>query len=323
MSREPLILGVDVGGTRMAAGLVAPDGTVVTSRSVATDRLGPDRALDNLLDLIHTVRRSAGDTARPVAGIGLGVPGVVDAEGVIGEEIQNIPALRGVALAAAVQSATGAPAVADNDVNALLLGESRFGQARGVRHVAMVAAGTGVGGALILNGDLIRGVHGYAGEIGHVTVELDGRPCSCGSRGCVKAYAAGPDIAAQARERFVRDRSPIFEALVRGDPGRIDCPAVLQAAADGDPVAVSVLNQAARALGAAAAALINLFNPEMIILGGGVIEGAPGLPDSVRRWAAFYAFDAAVRRTRIVRSSFSKESGVQGAAALFLMHRAP
>ncbi len=216
---------------------------------------------------------------------------------------------------------TGLPVVVDNDVNALTLGEWLFGQARGLRDVAMVAAGTGVGGGLILNGALVRGAAGYAGEIGHITVELEGRPCFCGGRGCVKAYASGPDIADQARELHKTHPSPILGPLVGVEPARIEAPAVFAAAEQGDPVAMSVVAKAAQALGAGVANLINLCNPELVLLGGGVMEAGAILMEPLRRWAKFYAFDAAFARTRIVRSSLSKESGVQGAAALFLYER--
>jgi glucokinase len=248
---------------------------------------------------------------------------VVNSGGEVGEDIQNLPELRRVPLAAEVAAAIGLPVVVDNDVNALLLGEWTFGRARGRRDVAMIAAGTGVGGALVLNGALVRGAHGYAGEIGHISVDLDGRACFCGSRGCIKAYASGPDIASQARELFVREPTPILSGLVRGDVGRLDCPAVLAAAAEGDPIGVAVVARAAQALGAGVAALVNLCNPEMILLAGGVLEAGGLLLEPIRRWASFYAFEAAVRRTEIVRSGFSKESGVQGAAALFLACEVP
>lgn len=166
-----------------------------------------------------------------------------------------------------------------------------------------------------------RGAGGYAGEIGHISVELDGRDCFCGSRGCIKAYASGPDIAAQARDALPEDHVSILLELAGKDPDRIDAPLVFAAATRGDPAAVSVVAKAAQALGAGVGTLINLCNPEIVILGGGVMEVGEILLEPVRRWAGLYAFEAAYTRTRIVRSTVSKESGVQGAAALFLYER--
>ena len=315
-----VILAVDVGGTGLAGGLVEPTGVILSSRAVATERRGRgEGVLKNLLEFVANLADDARASHRSVQGLGVGVPGAVEeSTGRIGPDIQNIPELANVPIRSVLQECTGLPVVVDNDVNALCLAEWRFGQAKGLHHVAMIAVGTGVGGGLILNGSLVRGVSGYAGEIGHITVELDGRPCFCGSRGCVKAYASGPDLVAQVRELLDQAPSPIWSELTAGDPGRIDPPLIFRAADRGDAVAEAVVAKAAQALGAGVAALVNLCNPEMIILGGGVVEAGEILMEPVRRWARFYAFERAVARTRIVRSGLSKQSGILGAAALFL-----
>jgi glucokinase len=135
----------------------------------------------------------------------------------------------------------------DNDVNALTLGEWTFGQARGFRHVAMIAVGTSIGGGLILNGELVRGAGGYGGEIGHITVDLDGPDCFCGSRGCLKVFASGADIARQARHLLRPNRPSVLVELAGGDPERIDALLVFAAAARGDPTAVTVVASMNRA----------------------------------------------------------------------------
>jgi glucokinase len=321
--RQAAVLAVDVGGTRIAGGLVDTDGAILWSRTVATARLGRgDGILRNLLEFVAGLAREAARTRREILGLGVGVPGVVDIRsGTIGADIQNIPELRGLALGPILGEQAALSTILDNDVNALTLAERMFGQGRGVQSLALISVGTGVGGGLILNGSLLRGANGYAGEIGHITVELDGRPCFCGSRGCIKAYASGPDIAAQARELAEHEPRSVLVDLAGGDPGKIDASLVFAAADRGDPVAESVVAKAAQALGAGAAALINLCNPEMIVLGGGVMEAGSLLLDPVLRWARFYAFERAFERTRIVRSTFIKESAILGAAALFLSER--
>jgi glucokinase len=316
---------VDVGGTGLTCGLVEPTGTIITSRTVATNRLGRgEGVLKNLFELVAGLQDEARQARLVVQGVGVGVPGAVEEEaGRIGPDIQNVAEFANLPLRTVLQERTGLPVVVDNDVNALCLAEWTFGQAQGLRHVAMVVAGTGVGGGLILNGSLVRGVNGYAGEIGHITVEMDGRPCFCGSRGCVKAYASGPDIVAQVRELLAEERSAIWTELTGGDLARISPALVFRAADRGDAVAEAVVAKAAQALGAGVAALINLCNPEIIILGGGVMEAGEILFEPVRRWARFYAFERAFDRTRIVRSGLSKQSGILGAAALFLYHTSP
>jgi glucokinase len=314
------ILAVDVGGTGLAGGLVDVGGAILSADIRNTARQGRGAAiLKNLLEFVAELMNHARGLGCPLRGLGVGVPGAVDEEtGRIGPDIQNIPELANCSLQAILGEETGLRVVVDNDVNALALAEWTFGQAKGLRHVAMIAAGTGVGGALILNGALVRGACGYGGEIGHLTVEMDGRPCFCGSRGCVKAYASGPDIVAQVREQLDEAASPILTQLTGGDLARVDPPLVFRAADRGDPVAEAVVAKAAQALGAGVAALINLCNPEMVILGGGVMDAGEVFVETVRRWARFYAFDRAASRTRIVRFGLSKQSGILGAAALFL-----
>ena len=317
------ILAMDLGGTTLSSGLVRPSGSVLAARCVPVGRDGGgDGVVRLLLAAAEDLRREAEHIGESVLGIGLGLPGAIDVRtGVIGEDIQNLPALRGLSIRRMLQERLGLPVAVDNDVNALLLGEWMFGEARGASHAAMLAAGTGVGGALLVHGRLVRGASGYAGEIGHIPVELDGPPCVCGSRGCVKTYAAGPDIADRARELARSGHSPGLLALAEGDPARIDAPLVFTAAAAGDPGALGVVAKAAQALGAAVATLVNLCNPEIIVLGGGVFEAGAVLLDPVRRWAERYAFAAPLRRTRIVRASFSKAGGIRGAAALFRYER--
>jgi glucokinase len=315
-----VILAADLGGSGLAAGLVRPTGEILSSRTVPTARRGRGEGiLGNLCEILAEVGDGARRAHLPLRGIGLGLPGAVDAEaGRVGEDIPSLPELAGVPVRALLEERFGLPVAVDNDVNVLALAEWFFGVGRGCRHLALLAAGTGVGGGLIVNERLIRGAHGYGGEIGHIPVELDGRDCFCGSRGCVKAYAAGPDIAARARALAAAGDAPLLLALAGGDPARLDAPLVFAAAAQGDPAALGVTAKAAQALGAATAVLINLVNPELIVWAGGVFEAGEILIEPTRRWAARYAFPAAYRRTRILRSTFTKGSGIRGAAALFL-----
>lgn len=315
-----VIIGLDVGATTLAGGVVDPAGRILNARTAPTDRLGRGEGiLQNLLDVVGGLVEDARSLRNAILGVGVGVPGVIEAGGgTIGEDIQNIPEFRGLALGRILGERTDLPVVVDNDVNALTLGEWTFGQARGLRHVAMIAVGTSIGGGLILDGTLVRGACGYGGEIGHITVDLDGPDCACGSKGCLKVFASGADIARRARELLRAGQPSVLTALSGGNPERIEATSVFTAAGQGDRVAVTVVARAAQALGAGVANLIKLCNPEVIVLGGGVMEAGEMLLEPVIRWARFYAFEAAFDRTRIVRSSLTKESAVLGGAALFL-----
>lgn len=317
---QSVILSLDMGGTTLSYGLVQADGRVRLQHAVGTFAKGRGEAvLEQLLEITGTLLDTASRRRLRVSGIGVGVPGTVDlARGRIRDNIQNVPEFEGLALGPLLSRRFSLPVHLDNDVNALTLGELYFGRARGVRNFAMLAAGTGVGGGVVIEGRLLRGRRGYGGEAGHTTVDLDGRPCFCGSVGCIKTYASGPDIAAQARERLQAAQPGRLLELCGGDPHRLTASQVFSAAREGDPIALEVVEIAARALGAGVANLVNLLNPGMIVLGGGVLEAADLLLPRIRRWAASYAFAGALRGTRLVVSRFITRSSVKGAAALFL-----
>ncbi len=317
---QPVILSLDLGGTMLSGGLVSPDGRVRLQRAVGTFTHGRGKAvLEQLLETTASLLDVARRRRLRVIGIGIGVPGAVDpVRGRIRGDIPNVPELEGLALRPLLQRRFSLPVALDNDVNALTLGEFYFGRARGVRNFALLAAGTGVGGGVVIEGRLVRGVRGYGGEAGHMTVNLDGRPCFCGSIGCIKTYASGPDIAAQARERLQMSKSERLLELCAGDPSRLTAEEVFVAARAGDPTALEVVEIAARALGAGVANLVNSLNPELIILGGGVLEASDLLFPRIRRWAASYAFADALKGTRLVVSGFTRRSSIKGAAALFL-----
>lgn len=317
---QTVILCLDLGGTTLSGGLVQADGRVRLRRALPTFARGRGEAvLEQLLDMASRLLDAARQRRLKVAGIGVGVPGVVEAaRGRIRGDIQNVSELEGLALGPLLRRRYGLPVCLDNDVNALTLGELYFGRARGVRDFAMLAAGTGVGGGIVIDGKLVRGRRGYGGETGHMTVHIDGRPCFCGSIGCIKAYASGPDIAAQARDRLQASQPSRLLDFCSGDPSRLTAQQVFAAARVGDVTALEVVEIAARALGAGVANLVNLLNPEMIILGGGVLEASDLLLPRIRRWAASYAFADAFKGTRLVVSRFIKRSTIKGAAALFL-----
>ena len=200
MSRREVVIAADIGGTTISGGIVGRDGTVCAHRQVPTYARGKgDAVVENIVGLLQGVRGEV-PAGAVVLGVGIGAPGNVDAAaGRIGEDIQNIPELKGVALGPLAAGRLGLHVVVDNDVNALALGEMAFGAARGARNFILICIGTGVGGGIVVNGRIVRGASGYGGEVGHMAVEPEGRPCFCGSRGCLKAYLSGPDVAAQAR----------------------------------------------------------------------------------------------------------------------------
>jgi len=313
------IIGVDVGGTLTAAGAVTPDGVVLFEESAPTHRDGPGTAGQLILELIASVKTACDSRGLPLLGIGLGVPGVVDAEaGVVGPEAPHVPELQGRPLAAFVSAHFAMPAFVDNDTNAHALAEWRFGCARGARSLVVLAPGTGFGAGIVLDGGLVRGVSGFGGELGHTPVKFDGRPCWCGGRGCLAVYASGRGIAEAARARVAGQSTPLLLHLAGGDPRQITAPLVFRAAAGKDPLAMEIVAEACQALGAAIAVVVNGLNPEVVVITGGVAASLVPLEADVRRAASEYAFARALASTRIQIVPGDKRVTVRGAAALVL-----
>jgi glucokinase len=295
-------IGIDIGGTTTSGGLVDADGLVLAHRTAPTPAGRAGSTLAAVLGVTQGLLGEAQDLGARVTGAGVGVPGTVDAEtGTVGADVHNVPDLAQVALTETIRARFGLPAFADNDVNALALGEWTFGEGRGARSLVVMALGTGVGAGIILEGVLHRGHAGFGGELGHVPIDFDGRPCICGGRGCLKAYVAGPDIAARAGEAMGRpvDAAQVFE-LARG----------------GDPAAAAVVEETLSALGAGLAIIVNGLNPERLLLTGSVAKSLAPLEARVREAVSRYAFARALAATRLSIVTRGKDATVRGGAAL-------
>ena len=257
-------IGVDLGGTQLRAALVDADGTIVRRIDESTSREGRKPLLDQIVGAVSALKTSE------TAGACVAVPGPVNtSDGLISEGI-NVP-LRGLPLAALVENRVALPTAVDRDANAALIGEMRYGAGRGLRHVLMLTLGTGVGGSAMVDGALVRGAAGAGGELGHVTLNGDGRPCLgvCRGRGHLEAYASGSAIATDA-ERVARERPNGGLGRRSAAAGSIDTRDVVELATEGDVDARAILDEAGRFLGFAIEGLANVFNPELVIIGGSV-----------------------------------------------------
>jgi len=310
------ILGVDVGGTTTAVGLVTRAGDVIVDASAPT-RAGECDPVETIVSLIAQVTESAGERARSIAAVGVGVPGPVDAErGIVGEPVTHVPELAGRRLAAELGGRIGVPVFVDNDVNALALGEATLGAARGARSLVVLSTGTGIGAGIVLEGRLVRGAAGFGGELGHAPVKFDGPRCWCGLRGCLAFYASGRGIADIARSRAgAGERTTLLEAA-GGDPTGITAAMVFGAAQEGDALAQAIVDEACRALGAMIGTIVNGLNPEVLFLTGGVVESFARLEAKILSAAGEYAFPRALAATHIAIVPGDKRASVRGAAAL-------
>ncbi len=272
-----LTVGVDVGGTRVRAGVVDAQGAILDTARTATPP--QEGALESAV--AGVVAELAG--RHPVGAVGLALAGFVTPDR---RSVRFAPHLawRDAPVADRIADRVGLPVVVEHDVNAAALAERRFGAAKGAATVVFVALGTGIGSALLIDGELYRGAYGVAPELGHVRVVPDGRPCPCGKSGCWERYCSGTALAATAVELIAdsgRD-SPVLGQLAAADPGQVTGQRVAAAAREGDPVAVAAVAALAHWLGEGLALVADVFDPELIVIGGGVSESAPLFLDDAR-----------------------------------------
>jgi glucokinase len=289
---------------------VAEDGDVLDRRERPTPA-------DDVAATVETVSELAAELA--AAGgeaIGVGAAGMVDFAAGVLRYAPNL-AWREIPLRDLLSERTGLPCVVDNDANVAAWGEYRFGAARGYRHVLAVTVGTGIGGGIVADGELFRGAHGFAAEIGHIVVEPDGPPCGCGNRGCWEQVASGRALGRLARAEVEREPAGRIAALAGGAEasGRH----VSEAAREGDPAAAAIFATVGRRLGEGIAGLVNILDPEVVIVGGGVAEEGAVLLEPARE-AFLDAVEAPEHRPEvpILAATLGNDAGAIGAAALGL-----
>ena len=308
------VIGIDAGGTKLLGGVV-DDGLVVHHRVHRTWR-GADRreTLDIVTDAVEEIRAAAPD----VDAVGFGIPSLVDWERGVSVWSNHLP-IDDVEFRDVMSERLGLPAYVDNDANTAAVAEHRHGAARGAEHVVMLALGTGIGGGLILDGRLYRGSRGFGGELGHLVVDHDGEDCpgACPGRGCLEVLASGRAIGtAGLRIAQARPASVLGRRLAAG--GEISGGLVTELAHDGDQAALEVLGEVGRALGAGLTGLVNVFNPEVVVVGGGAVAAGDLLLGPAREVVAARALPPCAESVRIARAHFGGESGMVGAALLAL-----
>lgn len=308
-----MLLGVDLGGTKVEAGLVDPQGRVVVSHRNPTHAdKGPDGVIADILACIERCLEQAGQQA---AGAGVGIAGQVDEDGVV----RFAPNLRwkDVPLRERLEAALGIPVVVTNDVRAAAYGEWRHGAGAGAQDLVCIFVGTGIGGGVITSGRLLQGAGHAAGEVGHTVLVARGRPCRCGNRGCLEAYAGGWAIAERAREAARADPEE-GRTLVElaGGVERISAADVAAAFRHGDPLADRLVRETAEFLAAGVTGIVNAFNPALLILGGGVIGGLPEWIDYIDREVHARALRAAAEALRVTKAALGGQAGMIGAATL-------
>jgi len=308
------VIGVDLGGTKLLAGAVDAD-LDVHHRAY---RLAPASDRQAVLDAVVSVVEEAREAIGEVRAVGFGIPSLFDHERGIAVSTVHLP-IRDVAFRDVMAERLGLPVFVDNDANAAMLAEHRFGAARGARHALLLTLGTGIGGGIVVNGEIVRGAVGSAGELGHMVIDLDGPRCqgNCPSRGCLEAFASGTALGRDALQAaHEHPASGLGRALTEGRA--VTGALVTELAHDGDPTAVAVVRRTGEYLGVGIASLVNIFNPSVVVVGGGVIAAGELLLEPAREVLAQRALSPSKETARIVPARFGAESGMLGAATLAL-----
>ena len=309
------VIGVDLGGTKLLAGTV-DSRLEVHHRTYRLAR--PDAASAIIDQLVEAVQEAIDASRAEVLAVGVGVPALVEPETGIALDSNHLP-LHGVSVRDLLAERIGLPVVVDNDANAAMLAEWRCGEAQGTSNAIMLTLGTGIGGGLIVGGRLVHGARGAAAELGHIIVDADGPPCpgNCPNRGCLEALVSGHAIGVEGlRVARLEPDSALGGALAAGRD--ISGPLVTELAHDGDPAALEVITTMGRRLGLGVVTLVNIFNPEVVVVGGGAIAAGELLLAPAREVVAERALPVNRAEVRLVSARFGAESGMLGAACMAL-----
>ncbi|MBZ0156885.1 MAG: ROK family protein [Alphaproteobacteria bacterium] len=299
------VIGVDLGGTNIRASLITSENEVVEKMKEPTGK-DPLAVLHKLLDSLYAPR------AEEIGGIGIAVAGLVDRENGGVFVSPNIPALNGVNLAAELEEKYATCIAVENDANAAAYGEKVAGAGRNIGNFVMITLGTGIGGGIVIRNELLP----VAAEIGHMSINVDGRPCPCGNVGCLELYASATAIIGNAVAELERGTTSILKELYNGNFYKISAEDIYRGALEGDPLSRTILREAGKSLGIGIASMINLFSPDAVILTGGLIGAWNIYVDAAIKEAAKRAMKELYGRVKIIPSSLGDDAGMIGAARL-------
>lgn len=318
MSENFVYAGIDIGGTNIKFGLVADDGKVLyrEQRPTLVEK-GPEPLMHLVTNISESLLYYAAEEDYQVRWLGVGTPGAVDnRKGKVIGCSPNIKGWEGMEIGRILHERLNLPVFVDNDVNAMALAETRFGAAVGYKSVVCITVGTGVGGGVILDGKLWRGANYAAGELGHISIDMNGPQCRCGNNGCVEAYCSSNAIIRRATAKLNNGITQIFEEVLDGSLDNLNIKKLFAAAKKEDEIALEVLRETAAYLGRGLAGVVNLFNPEIVVIGGGVADGGADFVEQTAAVIRKYAFEPATANLRVSRATLGNDAGFIGAGIL-------
>lgn len=307
-------IGIDLGGTSVKAALVDElGGTFFENVLPSFASVSASAVLGQLAKAASALREKADANGWTVRGIGLGTPGIVDETNrmVLGGA-ENISGWENIDVATPLEERTGLPVVIGNDANMMGIGETRYGAAKGCTHVVFLTVGTGIGGAVIIDGKLFSGYANRGTELGHVPLIADGEQCACGATGCLEHYASTSALVRRFSE-LAKEQSPVSDTPVNGEM-------IVRLYQEGSPVAVRCMNEHFFYLGRGIAGFINIFSPQRVVIGGGISEAGPFYIEEIRKVVRQQVMSSCAVNTEIVASSLGNRAGLVGAASLILQN---
>ncbi|MGC8739297.1 MAG: ROK family protein [Candidatus Hydrogenedens sp.] len=313
------IIGVDLGGTNIKSAIVSEEKRIVVKTSVPTPtQEGPKAIMDAMADVVHELMDKEGLTTQDILSVGIGAPGPMNWQTGIVYSPPNLPGWHNVPLADEMRKRLNVPCYIENDANAACFGEYWLGAGQGCDCIAVLTLGTGVGGGIVVFKKLLRGIDGTAGELGHLKVQRDGRLCGCGSKGCLEAYASVTGMVRTAQEEIEKGKKTILTEICHNNIHTITGKMIFQAVEKGDALAREVFHETAVWLGLGIASIVNMLNPERVILCGGMISAGNVLFNPVRETVMKNAFEVPAKRCEIVPAGLGEDSGVIGCAGCAL-----
>lgn len=316
---EPIILGIDLGGTKILTAVVTTRGNILSKDYCVTPVAGGKEAVIRaILKSGDRALKQADMKVAELRAIGVGVAGLSNPETGILFTSPNLPGLRDVPLGDIIEKGFGKKTFLINDADAAALGEFYFGAGRGTRNFIYVTLSTGIGGGIIIDGKLYTGATGMAGEVGHITIDDDGPLCSCGNRGCWESLASGTALARETRREIELGARTSILSCAGGDVDKVTAEVVQKAAEAGDALAKRLISRTACYVGVGLASLINLFNPELIVIGGGLSNMGDMLLAPAYQVAENRAFKQSYGAVRFARAELGQNSGVLGVAVFAL-----
>lgn len=312
-------IGIDLGGTYTKLALVDKKGKLFYRAILSTANYeGKEALIDAIAYEVDIILKKARLTAKDLLGVGVGVPGLVDFKQGFIYYLTNVPGWKNVSLKKILKKKLKAPVLIDNDVNLMALGEYRFGAGRGARDLVCITLGTGVGGGIIIDGELYRGASFAAGEIGHMPLKEDGLSCNCGSFGCLERYVGNRFIVDEIKGKIRTGKYSAIKKLVKDDLSLVTPEVISYAAKRNDKLAIDFWKEIGRRIGITLSGVINLLNPEKIIIGGGLANAGQVLFKSIRDTVDKRALPISKKTVKIIKAKLGADAGIVGAAALFL-----